>query len=77
MKSEITYMYRIQCTFFSPIIPSTYVGSAYIMKYPISKKTPNLSPTCQGKPFFLSPFFSKSKNKECSNPETAIKKGFF
>jgi len=32
VKSVFSYIYRIQCTFFSPKIPSTRVGNTYIMK---------------------------------------------
>ena len=32
VKSVFSYIYRIQCTFFSPKSPSTRVGTTYIMK---------------------------------------------
>ena len=75
VKSEITYMYRIQCTFFSPKTPPTYVGSTYMMKEQSLKTPVKYSSTCQGKSSFLSQFFPKSKNQECINPVAEIKIG--
>lgn len=68
-------MYRIQCTFFSPKTPPTYVGSTYMMKEMSLRNPAKYSPTYQGKSIFLSQFFPKSKNQECINPVARIKIG--